>query len=330
MIATANDIAKQFTGVARPLLDLLEEEGVSDLLVNGLQAVYVERHGRLELRPNPFIEVGQLVDFIERLVVPIGRRIDAAQPYLDGRLSDGSRFHVILPPIASHGPYISIRKPKTGATLTLESFGPPEIAAWLKQQVKLRKNLIISGGTGAGKTSLLRCLLEWISEDERIAVIEESGEIRSPHPHTVTLEARPPTPDGKGEVTLQALIRNALRMRPDRIIVGECRGAEAYDMLQAMNSGHPGSFTTLHANHARGALRRLESLVLLTGFDLPVRVIREWISTSVQAVVQLERTGDGRVVREILGVGGLEGDIYRILPIYPPTSGNSPRAVLLP
>ena len=235
-------LARQFVGRALSLLALMEDKAVTDILINGTQSLYVERAGHLVPENSPFTSVDSLLDFIERLVVPIGRRIDAAHPYLDGRLADGSRFHVILPPIAPDGPLISIRKHRSFCEpIPLGSFGSAEIVDWLRTQMQRRKNILIAGGTGTGKTTLLSALLSEIPPAERLGIVEESLEIRCPHPHTFRLEARPASPDGSGEVTFRSLLRNTLRMRPDRIILGECRGGEAFDMLQAMNSGHPGS-----------------------------------------------------------------------------------------
>ena len=309
-------LRRQLLGRAAALLPLLEDDEVTDILINGPGTVFVERAGRLIVADSPFPDAPSLSDFIERLVVPIGKRIDAAQPYLDGRLLDGSRFHVILPPIAPEGPLISIRRARAGNRASLESFGPPEIVAWLRGQLSARKNLLIAGGTGSGKTTLLCRLLDEVSTAERIAILEETRELHCLHPHAVHLEARAASPEGRGEVSLRCLVRNSLRMRPDRIVIGECRGGEAFDLLQAMNTGHRGTLGTLHANSAVDALKRLESLALLGGVGLPLRTVREWVGSCVHAVVFLERTGDVRRVSEIAAVQGLEGEVYRITPVF--------------
>jgi pilus assembly protein CpaF len=297
-------------------LTWLEDPAVTDILINGPGVLFVERCGALVREDSPFPDHRSLHDFIERLLVPLGKRIDAAHPYLDGRLRGYGRFHIVLPPIAVAGPLISIRKARPPDRCPLASFGEPPVMAGLLTDLRRRRNLLVAGGTGAGKTTLLSRLLDEVAADERIAVIEEVTEIQSGHPHLVSLEARPPSPDGTGEVTLRDLIRNALRMRPNRLVLGECRGAEAFDLVQAMNTGHPGSLCTLHANSALDALKRLEGLVLLSGSGMPVRTVREWVACAVQSVVFLERCGDRRRIREVLQVQGLEGDVYRILPRY--------------
>lgn len=307
-------LAKQFMGRSALLLPLMEEEAVTDILINGPNSIFVDRDGILMPETSPFPDRTSLFDFIERLLIPIGKRIDASNPYVEGRSLDGSRFHILLPPIAYTGPYISIRKARNVVLTPLTSFGTAEIVEWVSLQVLEKRNLLIAGGTGCGKTTLLSRLLDLVPPTERIAIVEESLEIRTTHPHAVSLEARAPSPDGKGEVTLRSLIRNALRMRPDRIVVGEARGEEAFDMLQAMNTGHPGSLSTIHANNALEALKRLESLVLLTGFNLPIRAVRHWVCSAIQVVVYLERNGTRRKITEILQLQGMEGEIYRFIP----------------
>lgn len=310
-----NRLSGQLMGRAAELLPWMADDAVTDILINGTQSLFVERAGKLQSEPNPFPDRLALADFIERLSVPTGRRIDAAQPFLDGRLVDGSRFHVILPPLAPDGPIISIRKLKAPGDAKLRPFANPEISLWLEDQVKARRNILIAGGTGTGKTTLLTQLLSTVSEGERIAVIEEAMEIRTGHPHAIHLEARPASPDGKGEVTLRTLLRNALRMRPDRIVLGECRGNEVFEMLQAMNTGHPGSLCTVHANGALDALRRLEALMLFSAHNISLRAAREWIAAGIQLVVFLQRKESHRFIDEVLSVNGLEGEVFRITPI---------------
>lgn len=309
-------LEKQLVGRAASLLPFLKDSKVTDILINGIETFFIEREGELHGVPHPFNQKENIFELIERMVVPLGKRIDAAQPYLDGRLLDGSRFHVILPPIAINGPLISIRKNRRGRGIVLSDFGPPKVVEFLVNEVSRGANLLIAGGTGAGKTSLLSCLLEFVSPNQRITVIEETTEIYADHPHLLHLEARPPTPDGKGEVTLQALVKNALRMRPDRLILGECRGPEAFDMLHAMNTGHRGALGTIHANSALDALKRLEGLATLTGFGVPMRTLKEWVAAAIHGVVFMQKRGDSRQVSEIISVNGLEGDLYRVTPRY--------------
>jgi pilus assembly protein CpaF len=309
------NLEQQFRGSAAGLMTYLSDPEVTDILINGFHSLYIERAGQLQVAPNPFADAESLHDLIERMVVPLGRRIDAKQPYLDGSLCDGSRFHVILPPIASGGACISIRKFGRHHA-PLSGFGNGEATGLLIDAVHRKHNVLIAGGTGSGKTTLLSALLNLVDPAERIALLEESREAQTDHPHVVRLEARPAGPEGVGEVTLRDLVRNALRMRPDRIVVGECRGAEAFEMLQAMSTGHPGSLTTLHANSAAAALKRLEQLVLLSGLELPQRAVREWVSTCVDTVVFLKRRGPVRSVVEIVQVQGLEGEVYRVLPRF--------------
>lgn len=307
---------QQLVGPSRGLMTYFEDESVTDILINGTQSFYVEKNGQLERMEHPLGNESALFHFIERLVVPCGKQIDASAPYLDGRMLDGSRFNIILAPLACPGPLISIRKKRPAGIIPMEAFGPEHLLNWVRAQVSSRKTFLISGGTGTGKTTLLSSLLKEMSPNERIVLIEEVIEINSAHPHLIHLEARPPNPEGKGAVSLRTLLSTALRIRPDRIMVGECRGAEAFDMLQAMNTGHLGSLGTLHANSARDALRRFESLVLMGAHQIPLRVIREWVAHQIFGVIHLEKVDGKRCISEILTISGLEGEVYRISPHY--------------
>ncbi len=309
-------LQKQFVGCAASLVPYMEDETITDILINGTYSLYIEKEGSLVPLTSPFTDISSLFDFIERLLVPIGKRIDAAKPFTDGRCVDGSRFNVILPPIAVEGPLISIRKLRTSKTVDLGAFCNPYVRQWLLEQVHRKKNILISGGTGSGKTTLLKFLLDDINPTERIAIIEESMEIHTLHPHALHFEARTSSPDGKGEVSLRSLIRHSLRIRPDRIVLGEARGEESFEMIQAMNCGHPGSLSTIHANSCLDALKRLESLIMLTGFQVPLGIVRQWISSTVQVVIFLARDGMNRIIDEIVELNGLEGDIYRFVPKY--------------
>ena len=284
-----------------PLEDLLADDAVSEIMVNGPHQVYVERHGKLALTDLQFTDDASVMAVIERIVSPIGRRIDESQPYVDARLADGSRVNAIIPPLALSG------------TLTAEDFvrfgtWTHNAAEFMKACVRMRKNIVVAGGTGSGKTTLLNLLSGFIPADERIVTVEDAAELRLAQPHVVRLEARPPNIEGRGAVTIRDLVRNCLRMRPDRIIVGECRGGEALDMLQAMNTGHDGSLTTVHANSPRDVISRLETMVLMSGMELPSRAIREQIASAVDIVIHESRLSDGsRKVVAISEVTGLEG-----------------------
>jgi pilus assembly protein CpaF len=296
-----------------PLEDMLEDESITEIMVNGPGQVYVERAGRLELTDCTFISNSSVLSIIERIVSPIGRRIDESQPYVDARLADGSRVNAIIHPLSLVGPCITIRKfSKDPFTVDdLIGFGSltAEIAEFLRVCVLLRKNIIVSGGTGTGKTTLLNVLSSYLPNNERILTIEDAAELRLTQQHLVRLEARPANIEGRGAITIRDLVRNALRMRPDRIVVGECRGAEALDMLQAMNTGHEGSLTTIHANSPRDALARLETMVLMAGMDLPVRAIREQVTSAVHLICQIARFSDGsRRVSRVTEVTGMEVD----------------------
>ncbi len=309
-------VKDQFIGKASSLLSFMNDSSVTDILINGLCSLYIEKSGSLMRCENPFTEYSSLFSFVERLIVPLCKRLDAKEPYIDGRLSDGSRFHIIYPPIAPEGPIISIRKKREALLCSLESFGNDFFLNWCHSQVNYRKNIIICGATGSGKTTLLCRLIELMSKNERIVVIEESSEIFVDHPQLIHLESRTPSPDGFGEVTLLTLLRNALRMRPDRILLGECRGSEVLSLLQVLNSGHEGSICTIHANSALNALRRLESLSMIALPSININVVREWISGAIHGVIYLKKDGEKRKVAEIIEIKGLESGVYRIVPVF--------------
>ncbi len=295
-----------------PLEELLADDSVTEIMVNGPHRVYVERGGKIQLTDLQFLDDASVMAIIERIVSPIGRRIDESQPYVDARLADGSRVNAIIPPLALSGPTVTIRK-FAKKTLTVEDFirfgtWSRNAAEFMKACVIMRKNIIVAGGTGSGKTTLLNLLSGFIPHDERIVTVEDAAELRLVQPHVVRLEARPPNIEGRGAVTIRDLVKNCLRMRPDRIIVGECRGGEALDMLQAMNTGHDGSLTTVHANSPRDVISRLETMVLMSGMELPSRAIREQIASAVDIIIHESRLSDGsRKVVAISEVTGLEG-----------------------
>ncbi|HHY46598.1 MAG TPA: CpaF family protein [Firmicutes bacterium] len=308
-----SEILDDVTGYG-PITGLLHDPTVTEIMVNGPHQVYVERDGRLELADVTFRDVDHVMHVIERIVSPLGRRIDEASPMVDARLPDGSRVNAIIPPLSLVGPCITIRKfSKDPFTIRdLIEFGTltEEMALFLEACVKARLNIVISGGTGSGKTTTLNVLSSFIPEDERIITIEDAAELQLRQQHVVTLESRPPNIEGKGAVTIRDLVRNALRMRPDRIVVGEVRGGEALDMLQAMNTGHDGSLTTGHANSPRDLLARLETMVLMAGMDLPVRAIREQIASAIDLIIHQSRLRDGtRKVTQVTEVQGMEGDV---------------------
>jgi pilus assembly protein CpaF len=295
-----------------PLETLMKDPEISDILVNTPHHVYVERYGKLEKTEVRFRDDAHLMQIIERIVTRVGRRVDESSPMVDARLSDGSRVNAIIPPLALDGPILSIRR--FGAErLTINDLIqfnslPAQIAEVAAACVKSRLNILVSGGTGAGKTTLLNCLSNYIPVNERIVTIEDSAELKLQQEHVVRLETRPPNIEGQGTVTARDLVRNALRMRPDRIVVGEVRGGEALDMMQAMNTGHDGSISTVHANSARDALSRLETMMLMAGINLPERALREQISSALDVIIQLSRLSDGsRKLVEFTEVTGMEG-----------------------
>ena len=304
-----------------PLEPLLQDEVITEIMVNGPHRVFVEKKGLLEETPVRFLDDQQLRTVIERILAPIGRRIDESQPYVDGRLLDGSRVNAVLPPLSLNGPLLTIRKfsKKKLKIEDLVQFGSltREAADFLGACVKAKKNIVVSGGTGSGKTTLLNILSNFIPSRERIVTIEDSAELQLSQDHVVRLESRPANLEGKGQVAIRDLVINALRMRPDRIVVGECRGGETLDMLQAMNTGHDGSLTTAHANSPRDLLARLETMCLFTGLDLPLKAVREQISRAVHLVVQQSRLPNGkRSVTQISQIQGMEGDIIILQDLF--------------
>ncbi len=297
-----------------PLEDFMSDPDITEIMVNGPGKIYIERHGIIEATNKRFDSEKQLRIVIERIITPLGRRIDESSPMVDARLPDGSRVNAIIEPLALDGATLTIRRfgtrRLTGDDLLQKDSLCPPMLDFLRACVEARLNIVISGGTGSGKTTFLNILSGFLPDDERIITIEDAAELYLNQPHVVRLESRPPNLEGTGEIRIRDLVRNALRMRPDRIVVGECRGAEALDMLQAMNTGHDGSLTTIHANSARDALSRIETMVLMAGFDLPVRAIREQVSAALDVVIQTARLRDGsRKVTGISEVIGMEGDV---------------------
>ncbi|MDW8005746.1 MAG: CpaF family protein [Thermomicrobium sp.] len=304
-----------------PIEPLLKDDTVTEIMVNGPKQVWVERNGKLEKTTIQFDDDDHVMRIIDRIVSPLGRRIDESSPMVDARLPDGSRINAVIPPISLVGPCLTIRKfsrdPLTVDDLIRFGTMTPEIAQFLEACVQARLNIVVSGGTGSGKTTLLNVLSSFIPGDERIVTIENAAELQLRQEHVVTLESRPPNIEGKGEVTIRDLVINALRMRPDRIVVGECRGGEALDMLQAMNTGHDGSMTTVHSNSPRDTLHRLETMVLMAGMDLPVRAIREQIASALDLIVHMARLKDGsRKIVAITEVQGMEGDVIVLQDIF--------------
>ena len=304
-----------------PLEPLLADESITDILINTHEHVYVERKGRLELTDVRFLDTRHLVRIVNKIVSAVGRRVDESSPMVDARLADGSRVNAIIPPLAVDGPLVSIRKfakipINMGKLVELGSI-TGEMAMVLQAVVEARRNVLISGGTGSGKTTLLNALSAFIDPSERIVTIEDSAELQLQQPHVGRLETRPSNIEGRGEVTQRDLVKNSLRMRPDRIIVGEVRSGEAFDMLQAMNTGHDGSMTTVHANSPRDALSRIEQMIGMAGFDIPARSIRGQIASAIHVVVQGERMEDGR--RRVISISeivGMEGDVISLQEIF--------------
>ena len=307
-----SDIKDEMLGLG-PLEVLRKDETITEIMINGPKQIFVEKLGKLTLSSVQFHDDDHLMNIIERILSPLGRRIDESSPLVDARLDDGSRVNIIIPPLSLVGPCVTIRK-FSKKPLTVENlinFGTlsREMADFLKACVKARLNILVSGGTGSGKTTTLNVLSSFIPENERIVTIEDAAEIQLQQEHVVTLESRPPNIEGKGAISIRDLVKNALRMRPDRIIVGEVLAGEALDMLQAMNTGHDGSLTTAHANTPRDALRRMETMVLMAGFELPVRAIREQVASAIDLIIQQSRIKDGsRKITYITEIQGMEGD----------------------
>ena len=308
-----SDLRDEMLGLG-PIESLLKDPSITEIMVNGPKKVFIERMGKLQLSGVQFHDDAHVMNIIERILSPIGRHIDESTPLVDARLKDGSRVNIIIPPLALCGPCITIRKfaQKALSVENLISFGTLDrkMADFIKACIQARINILVSGGTGSGKTTTLNVLSSFIPENERIVTIEDAAELKLQQTHVVTLESRPANIEGSGQITIRDLVKNALRMRPDRIIVGEVRSGEALDMLQAMNTGHDGSLTTAHANTPRDALSRLETMVLMAGFEMPVRAIREQISSAIELILQQSRLKDGsRKITYITEVQHMEGDV---------------------
>lgn len=316
----ALDVLNEAVGLG-PLEELLAEETITEVMVNKFDEIFIEKAGRLTRSQVTFSSDDAVMSAIERIVSPLGRRIDESSPYVDARLKDGSRVNAIIPPLALRGPCITIRKfsKKKLAADDLIAFGAinDRMVKFLKVAVEQHKNIVISGGTGSGKTTLLNVLSNFIPESERIVTVEDAAELKLNQPHLVSLEARPPNLEGKGQVTIRDLVKNCLRMRPDRIVVGECRGGETLDMLQAMNTGHDGSLTTAHANSPRDLVSRLEVMVMMAGMELPLMAIREMIASAVNMVVQISRFSDGsRKITNVTEITGVESGVVQMQDIF--------------
>jgi len=315
-----SDVQHELFGLG-PLEPLLKDPTISDILVNSHDTIYIERRGKIEATTVRFKDDEHLMRVIERIVSSVGRRIDESSPMVDARLQDGSRVNAIIPPLSIDGPVLSIRRfgsdPLRMSSLIENKALTKDIADMLQMVVHARLNVLISGGTGAGKTTLLNALSAFIPENERIVTIEDSAELQLQQPHVVRLETRPPNIEGRGEVTQRDLVRNSLRMRPDRIVIGEVRGGEAIDMLQAMNTGHDGSLTTVHANSSRDALSRLETMIQMTGLRLSDRAMRQQIASAINAVIQVARLSDGtRRITSISEITGMEGETITMQDVF--------------
>jgi pilus assembly protein CpaF len=316
----AFDLVNDMVGLG-PIESLLRDDSVSDILVNGAYVIYVERHGKLELTNVKFRNNAHVMHVAQRIASSIGRRIDESSPMLDARLQDGSRVNVIIPPLSLKGPVVSIRK-FMKSVMDFSKFADlgtvsPDLGRALEIAARCRLNIIISGGTGSGKTTLLNGLSRMIDPGERIITIEDAAELQLQQPHVIQLETRPANIEGHGEILQRDLVRNALRMRPDRIIIGEVRGGEAFDMMQAMNTGHNGSMSTVHANTARDALSRIENMILMANTSLPIRAIRAQITSAVDMIIQTERMRDGvRRVTEVVEVAGMEEEVISLSELF--------------
>jgi pilus assembly protein CpaF len=313
-----------------PLEALLKDPTISDILVNRFDRIFVERRGRLERVEIRFRDNAHLRQIIDRIVGLVGRRVDETSPMVDARLADGSRVNAIIPPLALDGPAMSIRrfgsKPMQLEDLIRHGAFPPAVMDFLSAAVQARCNILISGGTGSGKTTLLNCLSRYIPAEERVVTIEDAAELQLQQPHVVRLETRPPNIEGRGEVAQRDLVKNCLRMRPDRIVIGEVRGPEALDMLQAMNTGHEGSMTTIHANTTRDALARLEVMIAMSGYDIPMRALRHQVASALQIIIQAQRVSGGRrKVTRVTEITGMEGENIQShdLFAYEPTGVDS-------
>ena len=315
-----HDILDELTGFG-PIQPLLDDEDVSEVMVNGPKKVFIEKKGRLTKSAVTFDDDDHVLRVIDRIILPLGRRVDADTPTVDARLPDGSRVNAVIRPVSIDGPSITIRKFRKDklSIQQLIDYGSltPHMAEFIRACVLAHLNIVISGGTGSGKTTLLNVLSSFIPEEERIITIEDAAELQLQQDHVLRMETKVPNVDGRGAVSIRDLVRNSLRMRPDRIVVGECRGGEALDMLQAMNTGHDGSLTTLHANSPRDAISRMETMVLMAGMDLPLKVVRQQISSAVDLIIQQTRLKDGsRKVTAITEVVGMEGDIVVLTDIF--------------
>jgi pilus assembly protein CpaF len=315
-----NKLIADITGYG-PIEPLLNDKSITEIMVNGYDRIYVERYGKIEASKVRFEDEAQLRLVIDRIISPLGRRVDESMPMVDARLPNGYRVNATIPPLSLEGPLLTIRKfasvPFTAQDLIANGSMTSQMITFLRACVESRINIVISGGTGAGKTTLLNVISTFIPSQERIITIEDTAELQLNQRHVIRLERRPPNIEMKGEITIRQLVINSLRMRPDRIVVGECRGGEALDMLQAMNTGHDGSMTTIHSNGPRDALRRIETMVLMAGYDLPLKAIREQIASSIQLVVHMERLRDGtRKVVQVSELQGLEGDTLVMQDIF--------------
>ena len=313
-------VADEVLGLG-PIEPLIRDPSISEVMVNAPDVVFYEKDGRLYLSPIRFRDAGHILRIAERIIAPLGRRVDESSPMVDARLADGSRVNIIIPPVAPKSPTITIRKFRqdkmTVEDLIATGTFTRELAEFLRACIQVKLNILISGGTGTGKTTLLNALSAFIPDSERIITVEDPTELRLQQAHLVSLEARPPSLEGKGEVTQRDLVRNCLRMRPDRILVGEVRGPEAFDMMQAMNTGHEGSITTIHSNSPRDALARVENMILMAGLDLPLRAIREQMTSALQMVVQIARMPDGsRKIVTVSEITGMEGQIVTMQDIF--------------